>query len=138
MLTGHSELALSCKVVADGDVVLARQLGRKRAEEMGFNRADQAQFATAISELARNIVNYTPGGRVEFTVVVRGRKKGLQVTVTDTGPGIADLDLAMSDGYSTGKSLGLGLPGTKRLVDEFHIASPLGQGLTVSFIKWLR
>lgn len=138
MLTALPAPALSCKVVTDGDVVLARQLGRKRAEEMGFNRADQAQIATAISELARNIVNYTPGGKVEVTEVVRGRRKGLRVTVSDSGPGIVDVDLAMADGYSTGKSLGLGLPGTKRLVDEFQIASPSGEGLTVSFIKWLR
>lgn len=136
MDTGTASTA-GCQIVTDNDVIVARQLGRRFAETLGFARPDQALIATAISELARNVVNYTDGGRVEITEVHHGRRTGLQVTVTDRGPGIADIDLAMTDGYSTGKSLGLGLPGTKRMVDEFAITSEPGFGVTVSFIKWV-
>ncbi|MEO8242647.1 MAG: anti-sigma regulatory factor [bacterium] len=126
----------SCRILADGDVVVARQMARKRAGELGFSRVDQALIATAISELARNIVHYAKSGHIEITEVNRGRRFGLQVVASDQGPGIADIDLAMTDGYSTGNSLGLGLPGTRRLVDEFDIESIPGRGLTVTFIKW--
>lgn len=127
-----------CKVLSDADVVAARQLGRQIADDMGFGRPDQALIATAISELARNIVNYAKVGRIEISELTRGRKHGLQIIASDEGPGIADLEAALTDGFSTGKSLGLGLPGTRRMVDEFHIASEPGKGVKVAIIKWMR
>lgn len=127
-----------CKVLSDADVVAARQLGRQLADDIGFGRPDQALIATAISELARNIVNYAKVGRIEMSELVRGRKRGLQIIASDEGPGIPDLEAALTDGFSTGKSLGLGLPGTRRMVDEFHIASEPGKGVKVAVIKWIR
>jgi serine/threonine-protein kinase RsbT len=129
---------VDCRVASDEDVLRARQLGRKCAEDMGFSRQDQALIATAISELTRNIVKYAGTGRMEVQEVIRGLKRGMLVEVSDDGPGIADIDLAMTDGYSTGRSLGLGLPGTRRMVDEFDIASTPGHGVDVTFIKWIR
>ena len=129
---------VDCHVVSDEDVLRARQLGRKCAEDMGFSRQDQALIATAISELTRNIVKYATSGRMEIQEVVRGPKRGLLVEVSDNGPGIANIDLAMTDGYSTGRSLGIGLPGTRRMVDEFDIVSTPGHGVDVTFIKWIR
>lgn len=126
----------SCPIRNETDVVAARQLGRKLADELGFSRSEQALIATAISELTRNIVNYAGQGMVEICEVLKGRRHGLRVIASDQGPGIADLTLALTDGYSTGKSLGLGLPGTRRMVDDFEITSPPGQGVTVTIIKW--
>lgn len=123
-------------VVEDSDVVCARQQGRAMAAKLGFGRPDQAMIATAISELARNIVRYARRGEIEISEVSKGRRSGLQVIARDKGPGIIDIDAAMMDGFSTGNSLGLGLPGTKRIVDEFDIQSEPGQGVTVRFIKW--
>lgn len=125
-------------VALDSDVVSARQHGRTIAAKLGFGRPDQALIATAISELARNIVSYAKRGEIEITQLTRGPHIGLQVMARDQGPGIADLNAAMTDGFSTGKSLGLGLPGTKRIVDEFDIRSELGNGVTVRIVKWLR
>jgi serine/threonine-protein kinase RsbT len=130
------EPVVGCKIRADTDVVIARQLGRKLAENLHFSRADQALIATAISELARNVVKYAGTGSIEAKIVSRNRRRGIQVTVKDDGPGIPDLDLAMTDGYSTGKSLGLGLPGTRRMVDDFTITSTPGAGVQVTFVKW--
>jgi serine/threonine-protein kinase RsbT len=126
----------SCSISQDSDVVKARQAGRRLAEQLGFSRTDQALIATAISELARNIVNYADSGVIQFEVTHSGRREGIQVCARDKGPGIPDVELAMTDGYSTGKSLGLGLPGTRRIVDEFRIASEPGKGVTVTFVKW--
>lgn len=124
------------EIRTDGDVILARQLGRELAATLEFGKPDQALVATAISELARNIVNYAGHGRIEIQKVTEGSTVGIRVVAKDTGPGIDDIDAAMIDGYSTGRSLGLGLPGTKRIVDEFDIQSPSGEGVTVTFIKW--
>ncbi len=123
-------------VVEDSDVVCARQQGRNMAAKLGFGRADQALIATAISELARNIVRYAKRGEIEISEVNKGRRPGLQVIARDRGPGIIDIDAAMADGFSTGNSLGLGLPGTKRIVDEFDIQSKPGEGVTIRIIKW--
>ena len=125
-----------CPITTDADIVVARQMGRRMAEELGFSRSDQALIATAISELARNIVNYANFGTVEIRRVDRGRKIGLQVIASDEGPGIADVELAMTEGFSTGKSLGLGLPGTRRIADLFDIESDPGRGLKVTIVKW--
>jgi serine/threonine-protein kinase RsbT len=136
-MTGkEAHQATRCPIRNETDVVAARQMGRRMADQLGFSRSEQALIATAISELARNIVNYAGHGMVEICEVLKGRRHGLRVIASDRGPGIADVDLAMTDGYSTGKSLGLGLPGTRRMVDDFDIATAPGQGVTVSIIKW--
>lgn len=124
------------RVVLDGDVVLVRQAGRRIAEQIGFTRSEQALIATAISELARNIVKYAGEGEVEIAAVHNGVRTGLQVIARDSGPGIDDIDAAMTDGFSTGASLGLGLPGTRRIMDDFALVSPPGQGVTVTTVKW--
>lgn len=124
-------------VKSDGDVVTARQLGRKMAGEMGFSRPEQALIATAISELTRNIVNYAGFGEIELGSVQMNGRRGLRFVVLDNGPGIEDLESAMIDGFSTGNSLGLGLPGTRRIVDDFDIQSKPGEGVRVTAVKWL-
>ena len=126
-----------CQTVAsDSDVVQARQQGRALAARLGFGRPDQALIATAISELARNIVNYAGRGEIDIGETKRGNRTGVLVVARDRGPGIEDIQAAMTDGFSTGNSLGLGLPGTKRIVDEFDIQSAPGEGVTVRIIKW--
>lgn len=123
---------------SDADIVSARQKGRELASECGFPSTDLAVVATAISELARNIVRYAARGEIILRVVDDGGRRGVEVTATDDGPGIPDVALAMQDGYSTSGSLGLGLPGTRRLMDEFEIDSELGKGTTVTARKWKR
>jgi len=110
------------------DIVTARQKGRELAAQGGFSRTEQTLIATAISEVARNIVEYAQ----------RGEILGIMVIARDLGPGIPDLELVMRDGYSTGKSLGMGLPGAKRLMDEFVLLSVRGEGTTVTMKKWAR
>ena len=122
----------------EGDIVTARQKGRELAAETGFSGSDLTVIATAISEIARNIVTYAGRGEVILCTVRQGGKHGIQIVAADGGPGIADIELAMRDGYSTGKSLGLGLPGAKRLMDEFEITSTVGRGTTVTMRKWTR
>lgn len=123
---------------SDADIVSARQKGRELASECGFPSTDLAVVATAISELARNIVRYAARGEIILRVVDDGGRRGVEVTATDDGPGIPDVARAMQDGYSTSGSLGLGLPGTRRLMDEFEIDSELGKGTTVTARKWKR
>lgn len=119
------------------DVILSRQLARKIAGEFGFGLADQTRIATAVSELSRNICLYAGTGRVIIKTVSESAKKGIEIVAGDKGPGICDIELAMQDGYSTCKALGQGLPGTKRLMDEFEIKSEVGVGTTVTIRKWL-
>lgn len=116
----------SLDIATDRDVLLARQTGRLRAQKLGFGRADQTRLATAISELTRNVLRYAGKGTCSFKQDDAERSVRLEVTVEDNGPGIPDLDSAMSDGFSTGSGLGAGLPGTKRLVHEFDIESRPG------------
>jgi serine/threonine-protein kinase RsbT len=125
-------------VDAEGDVVKARQKGRELATALGFSTTDQTLIATAISEIARNIVRYAGRGSIAFSRIERQGRAGLQIVASDQGPGIADVELAMRDGYSTGKSLGVGLPGARRLVDELELVSSVGVGTTVTLRKWLR
>jgi serine/threonine-protein kinase RsbT len=125
-------------VTHDADVVTARQLGREMAKATGFYGSDLTLIATAISEIARNIVSYAQRGELVFSQVQEGPRRGLMVVARDEGPGIPDIDLAMSDGFSTGNSLGLGLPGARRLMDEFEIESRLGEGTTIVMRKWAR
>jgi serine/threonine-protein kinase RsbT len=116
--------------------VTARQKGREMAMQLGFSGSDPTLIATAISELARNILLYARRGTIALIPAQEHGKRGIRVVAHDDGPGIADIELAMRDGYSTGKSLGLGLPGAKRLMDDFEIASAVGVGTTVTMEKW--
>jgi serine/threonine-protein kinase RsbT len=122
----------------DGDVVTARLKGREMAAQVGFTGSDLTIIATAISEIARNIVVYAQRGEMIFSPLRHGPRRGLLVVGRDAGPGIPDIELAMRDGFSTGKSLGLGLPGAKRLMDEFEIVSDIGKGTTITMRKWVR
>ncbi len=123
---------------SDVDIISARQRGRALAAELGFQGGDFALIATAISEMARNIVVYAKRGEIVLSPAQEGGKRGILVVARDRGPGIPDVALAMQDGYSTGKSLGLGLPGAKRIMDEFEIVSEVGKGTTVTMKKWVR
>lgn len=120
------------------DIVGARQLGRDVAKKVGFGTVDQARIATAISELARNIYLYAGNGKICFEVIDNMGKRGMSILATDTGPGIQDVSLVMEDGYTTSRGLGAGLPGVKRLVDNFDLKSEDGQGTEVKAIKWIR
>jgi serine/threonine-protein kinase RsbT len=118
------------------DVIPFRNRIREYAVKIGMTLVNQTKIITAASELARNMLKYASGGKVIMEVVSKGRENGIRLTFRDDGPGISDVELAMKDGYSTGKSLGLGLPGTKRLVSEFNIESVVGKGTTVTVTKW--
>ncbi|CAN7435281.1 anti-sigma regulatory factor [Trinickia sp. LjRoot230] len=122
----------------EADIVVARQKGRELAASTGFSNTDQTIIALAISEMARNIISYAGTGEIVLTPLDDGARRGILIVARDEGPGIADIDLAMRDGYSTGKSLGVGLPGTKRIMDEFHLSSVLGLGTTITMKRWLR
>ncbi|KJS00217.1 MAG: serine/threonine protein kinase [Peptococcaceae bacterium BRH_c4a] len=119
------------------DVILARQAAREMARETGFGLADQTRITTAVSELSRNIYLYAGTGRVIIRALSKNLKKGMEIVAEDRGPGIPDVEMALQNGYSTNRSLGQGLPGTKRLMDEFEIKSEVGVGTTVTIRKWL-
>lgn len=123
-------------IVRELDVIPFRNRLKEYAIKIGMSLVNQTKIITAASELARNMLKYANGGNVTIEVVSKGRENGIRLIFKDQGPGIADIKLAMKDGYSTGKSLGLGLPGTKRLVSEFDIASEIGKGTTVIVTKW--
>ncbi len=124
-------------ITAHGDIVNARQEGRRVAAEMGFSSTDVALIITSISELARNIVQYARQGELVLVINHSNPHPGLVVIARDNGPGIPDIRKAMQDGYSTSGGLGLGLPGVRRLMDEFDIASEVGKGTTVTIKKYL-
>ncbi len=123
-------------IVKEQDVVPFRNRVKEYATRIGMGLVNQTKLITAASELVRNMLRYASGGETLIEVISKGREAGIRLTFSDKGPGIADISLAMKDGYTTGKSLGLGLPGTKRLVSEFNIQSTLGEGTTVTIIKW--
>lgn len=123
---------------ADADVLLARQKARELAKSLKFSSSELTLIATAISEVARNIVTYAKHGEIVLRLVSKGPRRGIRVVAHDEGPGIADVTRAMEDGFSTSSSLGLGLPGSKRLMDDFDIVSALGKGTTVTMTKWER
>jgi serine/threonine-protein kinase RsbT len=129
---------LHIPIITEVDIVTARQRGRALAAELGFPSSEQALIATAISELARNIIQYAHRGDVEITVEHDGGRTGIGVVASDQGPGIPDLQSALRDGFSTGKGLGLGLPGTKRIMDDFELVSDVGKGTRVAVKKWVR
>lgn len=122
---------------SDQDIVGARQKGRTLAAQLGFSPADATLIATAISELARNIVSYARKGEIRLQAIQNATRQGILVTAADEGPGIRDIQQALRDGFSTSGSLGLGLPGVRRLMDEFQITSQPGHGTTVTVKKWL-
>jgi serine/threonine-protein kinase RsbT len=124
-------------IATHGDIVAARRAGRDLAAQNGFKPVDCAQIATAISELARNICLYAGSGRLYLRVLEDHGRRGIEIVAEDQGPGIADPELAMRDGYSTSRGLGLGLPGSKRLMDEFELTTAAGVGTTVRTRKWL-
>jgi len=121
---------------SEADIVTARQHGRALAAQIGFSGSDLTLIATAISEVARNIVAYAKRGEVLLTHTGQGSKRGIVVVARDEGPGIPDIALALQDGYSTSRGLGLGLPGARRLMDEFDIVSQAGKGTTIVMKKW--
>ena len=122
----------------DADVVTARQEARSMGAGLGFSSTDLTLLATAISEVARNITAYAGEGEVSLRPVEQDGRRGIEVLAIDDGPGIADVELAMQDGFTTGNGLGLGLPGTRRLVDEFELRTKPGRGTTVRLVKWTR
>jgi serine/threonine-protein kinase RsbT len=119
------------------DIVAARKAGHQLALELGFSLTDVTMIATAISEVARNITSYAGRGAVRVTVAERDGRKALVVRAEDDGPGIADIERAMEDGYSTGRGLGLGLPGARRLMDRIIVDSALGRGTVIEMWKWV-
>ncbi|MEP0801085.1 anti-sigma regulatory factor [Funiculus sociatus GB2-A5] len=118
------------------DVVLVRQAVRQFAVELGFSLIDQTKIVTAASELARNTLDYGGGGTVKLEALDEGIRRGLRLTFEDSGPGIPNIDLALKDGFTTGGGLGMGLSGTKRLVNEFNIVSHVGEGTCITITKW--
>lgn len=123
-------------LTSEQHIVTSRQLVRSLCQELKFSLVDQTKMVTAASELSRNTLVHGGGGRMRWQVVEREGKRGLQLHFEDEGPGIPDLKLALADGWSSGSGMGLGLPGSKRLVNEFDIASAVGQGTRVSITKW--
>ena len=119
----------------DADIVAARQAARELAARLGFSRTDLTLIATAVSEVARNIVRFAHSGQIVVELLDQPRR-GVQVTAQDTGPGIPDVEQALADGYSTYNGLGLGLPGARRLMDQFAVVSEIGRGTTVTMTKW--
>jgi serine/threonine-protein kinase RsbT len=122
----------------DVDVVIARQKIRALVSDLRFSGSELTLVATAISEVSRNIVSYAGSGEIVMRVVQRGQRRGITVIARDKGPGIADIERAMEDGFSTSRGLGLGLPGSKRLMDEFELVSEVGKGTEITMTKWER
>ncbi len=126
----------SLRLASEQDIVLARQAIRKAAVQLGFSLVDQTKIVTAASELVRNAVVYGGGGTLEWETVAENERQGLRLTISDQGNGIEDLSLAMKDGWTTGTGLGMGLPGAKRLVNDFKITSQSGVGTIVTVTRW--
>jgi serine/threonine-protein kinase RsbT len=136
------EREVRVRIRSAADIMAARQRGRALASREGFSGSDLSIIATAIAEVAQNIVQFANEGEVIIKLIngasSKGvEKKGVEIVVADQGPGIGDVAMVMRDGYSTGKGLGIGLPGAKRLMDEFEIVSELGKGTTVRMKKWV-
>jgi serine/threonine-protein kinase RsbT len=133
----HVGTAVRVRIQSSADIVAARQEGRSMATTLGFSNTTLTIIATAISEVARNIVEYAKEGEISIAPVGNGLVRGLRIVARDQGPGIIDLETAMRDGYSTSKSLGMGLPGARRLMDQFEISSTRGVGTTITMTKWI-
>lgn len=133
----NGEHSGSLPVRIEQDVVLARQLARKLASDCGMRLVDLTKLVTAVSELARNTVIYGGGGDMDWQVLEEGGRTGVRLLFRDEGPGIADLKLALTDGWTSGNGLGLGLTGARRLVDEFELDSVPGEGTRVTITRWI-
>jgi serine/threonine-protein kinase RsbT len=127
---------VSVPIKSDRDIIIARQRGKELAASIGFSGTDLTLIATAISELSRNIVNYAKAGEITLKPIVQRDKVGISVVARDDGPGIPNVSRALQDGFSTSRSLGLGLPGVRRLMDAFELVSEVNQGTTVTVKKW--
>ena len=136
MAARDAELRIA--ITSDEDVIAARVAGRRLAEALGLEATDVTLLATAISEVARNITAYAGSGEIVVRPVEQRGRRGIEVLARDEGPGIADVEQALQDGFTTGGGLGLGLPGARRLMDEFAIASREGAGTIVTMTKWAR
>jgi serine/threonine-protein kinase RsbT len=132
----HIERTSTLEVRTPEDVVRVRQEVRNCTAALGFSLVDQTKFVTAASEIARNAIDHGGGGTVRIEVISVAGKEGVRLVFQDEGQGIADLKLAMQDGYSTGGGLGMGLPGSKRLSNEFHVESSPGKGTRVTLVRW--
>jgi serine/threonine-protein kinase RsbT len=137
-MTGRLRMSdeLTIAIAADTDILVARQKARELGASLRFSPSDITLLATAISEVARNILVYAQRGEVVLQIVKHPARRGVMVIARDRGPGIVDINRAMQDGFSSSASLGLGLPGAKRLMDEFNIESVPGRGTTVTMVKW--
>ncbi|MDP2309585.1 MAG: ATP-binding protein [Pseudomonadota bacterium] len=125
-------------VQVEADILVARRTARVLAVSLDFSHLELTMLATAISEIARNMIVYGKGGQMRFEVEPHPTRKGIRVIARDWGPGIANISRAMDDGFSTGQGLGLGLPGARRLMDEFELSSTVGVGTTITMTKWRR
>ncbi|MFB2919220.1 anti-sigma regulatory factor [Aerosakkonema funiforme] len=132
VMQGHEVMGIN----SSSDIVLVRQAVRKWAVELGFSLVDQTKIVTAASELARNTLDYGGGGTVKLEALQQGNRRALRLTFEDSGPGIPDIELALKDGFTTGGGLGMGLSGSKRLVNEFDIFSRVGEGTRITITKW--
>jgi serine/threonine-protein kinase RsbT len=132
----HVERTSTLEVRTSEDVVKVRQEVRNRSAAVGFSLVDQTKFVTAASEIARNTIDHGGGGFARIETVTLPGKRGLRLVFQDQGPGIADIKLAMQDGYSTGGGLGMGMPGAKRLSNEFYVESSPGKGTIVTLVRW--
>ncbi|HJF32197.1 MAG TPA: anti-sigma regulatory factor [Sporosarcina psychrophila] len=128
----------SVDIYTEWDIVAARQLGRNEAKKSGFGTVDQARITTAISELARNIYLYAGKGKIEIKRLSENDLYGITIIASDNGPGISDMRKVMEDGFSTSGGLGAGMPGVRRLMDEFKVDTEPGVGTTITTTKWLR
>ena len=133
MIASKSE---TMRIASAEDVVLVRQAVRRWAAELAFGLVDQTKIVTAASELARNALDYGGGGTVLIETVERNGRRGLRLSFEDNGPGIADVETALRDGYTTGSGMGLGLGGSRRLVHDFEIDSRVGEGTRVTIVRW--
>lgn len=132
-----TELEVAISIESTDDIVTARHAGRDLATKLEFSMTDITMITTAISEVARNISAYAGSGEIRLSLTTKGARRALMVQAIDKGPGIADTEQALEDGFSTSNGLGLGLPGSKRLMDDFELESTVGEGTTVTMWKWL-
>jgi serine/threonine-protein kinase RsbT len=121
---------------SDHDIVLARQMVRRAAQQIGLSLVDQTKLVTAASELARNALVYGRGGVMIMEIIENGGRRGVRLTFADQGPGIANLELALTDGWTSGSGLGMGLSGARRLVNDFEIQSRVGEGTRITIVRW--
>ena len=136
MATGTVQKAETIPIKSSSDVVMVRQRVRVLAIEMKFSLVEQTKIVTAASELGRNTLEHGGGGSLELAVIINGARRGIRLRFIDQGPGIADVALALKDGYTSGSGMGLGLGGSKRLMNEFEIDTKPGSGTTVTVIRW--